>query len=639
MVATIAHRPKLRRSTARLLPGRVIAVDTETTGLDVYRGDRPFLIVFANADGATHVTWCDNEKEMALVREWMADPTIVKVFHNAKFDLKMLAAVGVIVRGRIHDTMILGHLLGAQGPAGPDYQENCLARLKMEVLAAKYLPDQRKGDGPTKWLKEHGRSFQKEHGRPPNYSDIPRDVIDEYARQDALITLQLFYLFFPHVKRLNLKDIYDIEMELMRYVIEMEDRGILMDVPWMKQRVIELTQLAVESEKKLRTMCKPITKWRKKTRQRQGVKRTIRVKEMIQPADINFNSDIQMQEVVYGQLKLPVVAQTNSGAPSLDERALSRHKHPFTVELIRWRQYIKTRDTYFLGYQERLVDGVLHPNYAQQGTQTGRFSSSNPNLQNIPMEEQSRQGADADTVYKGVKRAFIPRKGFQNWHIDYSQIELRIFAHESKDKRVMDVMTSGRDLHSETCMALYGEIEEKKRVLAKIVNFGILYGMGRKTFAWKLKCSPEKVEELLGLYYQTFPGVRDFQQRVSSQVRSYGFILNYAGRRYYIDPQYAYKGVNYLCQGGAADALKRAMVRVGRFLRGLKSRMIMTIHDEIVVEVHHSESHFVPKALCRIMMHNPDVSIPLKVSAEKAVGSWDTLEKVKLTELGLPEVV
>jgi len=632
------RKPKAKRRAARLLPGKVIAVDTETDGLNVYRGHRPFLIVFANTDGETHITWCDNKKEMALVRQWMADPSIVKIFHNAKFDLKMLAAVGVQVKGRIHDTMILGHMLSAQGPAGPDYQDNCLARLKMEVLAAKFLPDQRKLTGPADWIKQHRHSFQKEHGRPPNYSDVPRDLMDEYARQDALITLQLFYLFFPHVKRLNLKDVYDVEMELLRYIIEMEDRGVIMDIPFMKRRVVELTNLADASEKKLREMCKPITKWRKKTRQRQGQKYKVRVKEIIEPKNINFNSDPQMQEVIYGQLKLPVVAKTKSGAPSLDERALSRHKHPFTKELIRWRQYIKVRDTYFIGYQERMVDGVLHPNYAQQGTQSGRFSSSDPNLQNIPMESQVRERAGADVIYKGVKRAFIPRKGFTNWHFDYSQIELRLFAHESRDKRVVDVMTSGRDLHDETCIALYGKLDEKLRVLAKIVNFGILYGMGRKTFAWKLKCTQEKVEELLQMYYNNFPGVRDFQQRVISQVRSHGYIHNWAGRRYHINPQFAYKGVNYLCQGGAADVLKRAMVRVGRFLKGLKSNMIMTIHDEIVVEVHESEKHFVPKAICRIMMHNPQVNIPLKVSAERADGSWDTLTKVKLTELGLPEV-
>lgn len=636
MVAVRQRRSNRKTRTEKaLLPGRVIAVDTEGTGLDVYRGDHPFLVSFCNTDGQTAVVWLDEKRKMRIVKRWMADPKIVKVFHNAKFDIKMLKAIGVKVRGRYHDTMVLGHLLNAQGPAGPDYSENCLKRLKLEVLARKYLPDTLKLDVPGKWIVQNADELLETHGQSPLYEET--NIVD-YAVRDVEITLRLFYLFYPHIKKLNLTPVYKTEMELMGYIIEMEDRGLLLDIPYMKQRVKELTKAAVESDKRLRKWIKPIVQWKKKTRQRQGVKYKVRYKAVLQPEDVNLNSDKQLASVIFKQLKQTAVASTPTGAPKMDERSLSRLDHPFCKELVRHRQYIKVRDTYFQGYMDRMVDGVLHPNYAQQGANSGRFSSSNPNLQNIPMEEQVRERAEADVIFKGVKKAFIPRKGYQNWHFDYKQIELVLFAHESGDRRVMDVMTSGRDLHNETCEALYGYVEEKKRVLAKIVNFGILYGMGKKTFAWKLKCSPEKIEELLELYYQNFPGVRDFQQRVISQVRSSGYVRNWANRRYHIDPRFAYKGVNYLCQGGAADILKRAMVRVGRFLRGLKSNMIMTIHDEIVVEIHHSERHFVPKAIAQIMMQNPELSLPLKVSVEKAEPNFGHLVKVSSTELGLKEV-
>jgi DNA polymerase-1 len=562
----------------------------------------------------------------------MADPKVVKIFHNAKFDIKMLRSVGVKIRGRYHDTMVLGHLLSAQGPAGPEYDENCLKRLKLEVLARKYIPDMPKLELPGKWIERNAEELLATHGESPTYEGIS---VADYAIRDVEVTIRLFYLFYPNMKKLNLGHIYKTEMELMDYVIEMEDRGVVLDIPYMKQRVEELTKAAVESEAKLRGWLKPIVQWKNKTRQRKGVKRKVKYKLVLQPEEVNLNSDKQLAAVIFGQLKQVPTARTPKGAPKMDERSLSRINHPFCKELIRHRQYVKVRDTYFVGYMDRMIDGILHPNYAQQGANSGRFSSSDPNLQNIPMEEQVRERADADVIFKGVKNAFIPRKGYQNWHFDYKQIELVMFAHESGDRRVMDVMTSGRDLHNETCEALYGYVEEKKRVLAKIVNFGILYGMGRKTFAWKLKCSPEKVEELLELYYQNFPGVRDFQQRVISQVRSLGYLRNWAGRRYHIDPRFAYKGVNYLCQGGAADVLKRAMARVGRFLKGLKSNMIMTIHDEIVVEVHDSEKHFVPKAIVKIMTQNPELRLPLRVSAEKADPNFGNLVKVSNKELGL----
>jgi DNA polymerase-1 len=616
------------------LPGKVIAVDTETDGLDVYHGNRIFAYAFCNVNGRSVVKLDKMEGMRNCVRKWMADPNVIKVFHNAKFDLKMLAANDIRVAGRIHDTMVMAHLLGAQGKAGPKHKENCLKRLSLEVLSEKYL-QQPKSDAVKMWIRKNTKSFTEENGRPPNYSDVPKDILIPYAKRDVENTLQLFYVFLAPLKRLKLWDLYLNEMELLQYIIKMENRGIRLDEPYMLERIKELTAKEVKSEAILRKLLEPIRLKRTRTRTRKGKKVRSNYIQVIQPKDINLGSDLQLIPVVYGQFNNPIGARTKSGQPSMDERALSRFDCEFTKELIRWRQYIKVRDTYFIGYREHLDNGILHPNYAQIGTQTGRFSSSNPNLQNIPMEDVVRERAGAEVVFKGVKKAFIPREDFQNWHFDYSQIELRIFAHESKDKRVVNIMTSGRDLHSETCQALYGEISEKLRVLAKIVNFGILYGMGKKTFAWKLKCTPEKVEELLALYYGYFPGVRDFQARVINEVRTKGCLHNFMGRRYVIDPQYAYKGVNYLCQGGAADVLKRAMMRVGRVLDNYKSKMIMTIHDEIVVEIHESEEKFLPKQIVRLMGDNPELIIPLKVSVERANGNWHNLEKVNLKELGL----
>ena len=638
--------PKLLRriqSTFRPpLSGTVIAVDTETTGLDPYRGDRPFCYTFANEALQTTAVWEDHAVDVKtgrftlpyadmdpgarrlMVRRWLADPGITKVFHNAKFDLKMLAAFGVQVRGPIHDTMIMAHLLGAHGKAGQDHEMGILTRLSLDTLARKYL-DNKKVDTVKVWMHENSIRFRKTYGRNPNYSDVPKAIIEDYARHDAKLTMQLYGLMKDAIDKLQLRTLYDTEMQLVRTVIRMEDRGVRLDVPFMKLRIKELKEQENRSHAVLQRWLKPIKTVKIHRRKAGIVKRLI----VVPTEQINLGSDKQLAQIVHGQLGLPISERTGTGSPKMDERTLSRIDHPFTKELVRWRQYGKCRGTYFEGYLERMIGNTLHPNYIQIGTHTGRFSSQNPNLQNIPMEDVVRERAGADVVYKGVKRSFIPRSGFTNFHFDYSQVELRMMAHFANDPGITAIMNSGRDIHSEVCTALFGQVTETKRVLAKIVTFGLLYGMGRKTFAWKLKVPMDKVEEILALYFETFPGIRDFQNRMIRQVRETGQVRNMLGRRYLIDQNFGYKSVNYVCQGSAADILKRSMVRIDQLLRKkrLRSAMLLTIHDEVVLEIHHSEQSWLPKKIVDIMVDVPECKLPLKVSVERAEGSWENLIK------------
>jgi len=629
-----------------LISGKLLAVDTETTGLDVYRGDRPFLYNFANDQGQTAVVWEDFEVNSATgrfrqiasdgcgpnrlrIKPWMADSSVTKIFHNSKFDLKMLAAFGVQVSGPIHDTMIMAHTLNASGRVGGEHV-GVLKTLSLNTLARKYLGDT-KDDRVKAWLKLNTLGFRKERGRSPNFSDVPRDIMEAYAAQDVVLTMRLFYLMNEHLDRLNLRGIYNTEMRLVRTVIRMEDRGVRLDIPYMHRRIQELRDLEAKSLKVLQTHAKPIRIRVTKRTTRKGVVRVRNILQITPVSEINFASDHQMAQIIYGQLGFPVTSKTDGGFPATDERTICRIDHPFCREAVSWRQYRKARATYFESNLALQLDGVLHGDFIQIGTYTGRFSSHRPNLQNAPTEgttHDSRVGVVV--VYKGIKRMFISRPGYRNYHFDYKQIELVMLAHFANDPRITATILSGRDIHSEVAAAMFGTVTELNRVQAKVVTFGTLYGMGRQTFAWKLKTTLDKVDQIMNVYYDAFPGVREFQQAVIQQVQRTGEIRNMFGRRYLIDPRYAYKGVNYLCQGSAADIMKRAMVRVDSFLQreAPKARILMTIHDELVIEIPEKDEAWLPAEIVKRMIECPECKLPLKVPIEREGASWEQLEKV-----------
>ena len=655
--------PKLRHP----IPGRLVAVDTEGTGLRPHKGHRPFLYTACNDVGDSVALWEDEPinkttgmfepwadikysgPARATMINWMGDPTVAKVFHNAKYDLRIMRPFGIEVRGEVHDTMIMAHVLSAFGEIGREQGDKkdvkVLKLLALDVLAKKYLNDE-KIDTVKGWLNDTpwiaGRQVEVlvKGKLPPgvrktNFSDVPREIMEPYALHDPVLTMKLFYLMNEHIDSLGLRQLYNTEMRLLRAVIRMEERGVRLDLPFMRSRVVELAKLEAGSLVELRKQSLPIKKRVIRTRSRNKVK--VKIKQIVVvPVDqINFGSDNQMRRLMT-QFGLVTQELTKTGKMKMDERNLSRIVHPFTKELVRWRQYNKVRRTYFEGYMNRANGEILHPNLIQIGTATGRFSSQDPNLTNIPTEKVVRERAGADVIYKGVKRAFIPREGFTNWHFDYSQIEMKAMAHFAHDPKI-DKAVQERDIHTEITKMLYGDLKdpqefEHKRVLAKIVSFGLLYGMTRKTFMWKLKVDMAKVDEILAHYYGTFPGIKRFQKETIQQVRETGQVRNMFGRRYLIHRNRGYVGVNYLCQGSAADMIKRAMVRLHDLIlsRDLRSSMLMMIHDELVFEVHQTEESWLPKKITEIMSDVPECRVPIKVSAERANGNWENLEKVKL---------
>lgn len=643
------------------IPGKLLAVDTETTGLRVHKGHRPFLYNFANDQGDTYVVRDDRKPQRDtgmftkaddvcfgpnrhLVRAWMGDPSVHKVFHNSKFDLRMMRAFGIEVAGKVDDTMVMAHTLSAFGVAGKDFgfrddqkDVSVLDMLALDFLAKKFLREE-KDPRVTQWLHENPVVvLGPDQMRPTNYSDVPDEIMLPYARQDVVLTMKLFYMMNEHLDRLKLRNLYEDEMALLReVVVSMEERGARLDVPFMRGRLVELKELSSKALDTMRPMIKPIRVVKVKTRTRNKVKFKFRQLTYVPVAQVNFGSDRQMAKVLQYQFGLVTEERTKTGQLKMDERNLSRLDSPFAKQLVRWRQYEKLQSTYFGGYLERANGDVLHPNYLSIGTLTGRFSSRDPNLTNIPTEKVVRERAGADVVYKGVKRAFIPRDGYVNYHADYSQIEMKmmaVFAHDAAiDKAVM-----GRDIHTEITKLLYGNITdpkefEYKRVLAKIVSFGLLYGMSRKTFMWKLKVDERKVDEILTHYFTTFPGIKRFQLETSREVRETGQVRNLFGRRYLVDPRVAYRAVNYRCQGSAADLIKKAMLRVHRFLRGngLKSNILLMIHDELIIEVHESEDKWLPRKLIDLMQDVPESRLPIKASLERADGNWENLHKVCL---------
>lgn len=652
-------------SWAPPISGKLVAVDTEGTGTKPHKGHRPFLYTACNDQGDTLALWEEapidkvtgmhfpgvdtlrGPNRRTMIR-WMADPTIAKVFHNAKYDLRMMRKMGIEVAGEVHDTMIMAHCLSAFGEIGREADDKkdmkVLKLLALDVLARKYLKDQ-KVDMVKEWLGENpllpGRQVDvikkmpREGWRRSNFSDVPREIMEPYAVHDTVLTMKLFYMMNEHLDRLGLRELYKTEMRLLMAVIRMEERGVRLDLPFMRQRIQDLDKLEADSLVALRKMAKPIKAIKTKTRSRNKVKYKVQQMVYVPVEKINFGSDKQVIKLMTQQFNLATAEKTKGGQMKLDERNLSRLDHPFPKELVRWRQYNKVKNTYFIGYMQRANGEILHPNFVQIGTATGRFSSQDPNLQNIPMEKVVRERAGADVIYKGVKRSFIPREGFTNYHFDYSQIEMKMMAHFANDPKV-DKAVQERDIHAEITKMLFGNIAdpqeaEYKRVLAKIVSFGILYGMGWRTFMWKLKVdSRDKVNAILKHYFDTFPGVKRFQTETIRQVLETGQVRNMFGRRYLIYREKGYKAVNYLCQGSAADLLKHAMVRLDDLIVGqnLKSRMLQQIHDEVVFEIHESEDKWLPREIMKIMSDVPQCRIPIKVSCERSDGNWENLHKV-----------
>ncbi|MEX2464104.1 MAG: DNA polymerase I, partial [Balneolaceae bacterium] len=544
--------------------------DTETDGLDPISANMVGIAFSVQAGSAWYVPVgvedaLPCEKVSELLSPIFDNDEIIKIAHNLKFDLLILENAGFTIQGPYFDTMVAAYLLDSS------------QRLKMDVLAKKYLKYE---PIPIESLIGKGKS-QK------TMADIPYQEIKDYAAEDADITFRLYELFLNQLKEDSLIEIADdLEFPLIPVLADMERNGVLIDAAMLEQFSIELTKDLIELEYKIFELT---------------------------GTEFNLNSPQQLGEVLFDKMKLPVGKKTKTGQYSTSEDVLSKLAVEFELPalILDYRSLSKLRSTY-VDALPKLVhpkSGRIHTDFNQTVAATGRLSSSNPNLQNIPIRtERGRE----------IRKAFVPESGFRMLSADYSQVELRVIASISEDENMMTSFNEGEDIHSRTAKEIFGltelgEVTPDHRRKAKEVNFGIPYGVSAYGLASRLGISNSEGKEMIDQYFDRFPGIKTYIDDTIQFAKENGYVTTLMGRRRYIPDinsrNWNIRGfaertaINMPIQGTAADIIKVAMIHIHQYLKSenLKSRMLLQVHDELIFEIEESESEIVPGKIKELM--------------------------------------
>ncbi|MBI2177280.1 MAG: DNA polymerase I [Candidatus Tectomicrobia bacterium] len=506
----------------------------------------------------------------------LADKKLEKVGQNIKYDMAVLAEAGVEIEGPLFDTMVASYLLHSGRTS------HGLDHLALEML----------GETTIKYEELCGKGAKQ-----ISFSSVPVEQAAAYACQDADFTLRLADLMAPQLKKEGFEKLFHaLEMPLLRVLLEMERTGIRLDA-----RV--LRGMGKELEAKLEAM-------------------QARIHELA-GGEFNIQSTPQLRQILFEKLGLPVVRRTKTG-PSTDIDTLEKLalQHPLPQEILSYRQLAKLKNTY-VDTLPGLVSpktGRIHTDFNQTVAATGRLSSSNPNLQNIPIRTD---------LGRGIRRAFLPEKGWLLLSADYSQIELRVLAHFTGDPGLVKAFERGEDIHATTAAAVYGvppkEVTPEMRRVAKAVNFGIVYGQGAFGLSQTLGVPQGEAKSFIEAYFRRFARVPAFVERTIAEGAKRGWVSTLLGRRRYLpDLQSRNRNlraaaertaVNSVIQGSAADVIKRAMVRIASRLRKerLAARLLLQVHDELLFELPPKEE----KALSRLVREEMEgagrLAVPLAV--------------------------
>ncbi|MCZ7556570.1 MAG: DNA polymerase I [Bacteroidia bacterium] len=554
--------------------------DTETSGLDPLQSElvglsfavRPQHAWYVPANGALPI-----DRILDAVRP-LFDGSRTLIGQNVKFDLLVLAAAGMEIAAPLFDTMLASYVIRPDGEHG------------MDALAFRYLEYQ-----PVSIETLIGKGKGQ-----LSMADVALDDIAEYAAEDADVTLQLAHALRRDVESTGQQALLsDIEFPLVHVLADMEFRGVRIDID-------ALGEISAEMEKQIDQTCGDI---------------------YYQAGEIfNIGSTKQLGQILFEKLKLPSGKKTKTGY-STDVSVLESllGLHPIVEQILGYRQLTKLKSTY-VDALPRMVNprtGRVHTSYNQAVAATGRLSSTDPNLQNIPIRtERGRE----------IRRAFVPADdAFVLLSADYSQIELRLAAEMSGDAGLMEAFASGEDIHSSTAMKLFdvpaGELTAEMRRRAKTVNFGILYGISAFGLAQRLGISNADAKDLIDRYFDRYPGINDYMARTIAFAKKHGYVETLRGRRRYIPDisssnrnvrMFAERtAINAPIQGSAADMIKLAMIDLHRELRRRKSvsAMIMQVHDELVLEVPHAELDEVRELTLNIMKSAMQLQVPIEVDA------------------------
>lgn len=592
---TLLTEADLNRWVEKLNQAKLFALDTETDNLDymaanlvgisfaLENGEAAYLALQLDYLGAPKTL--EKTTALTLLKPVLENPAIQKVGQNFKYDLTIFARNGINVQGVAFDTMLESYVLNSTG------------RHNMDDLAKRYLGHQT-------------ISFEEIAGKGKNqltFNQIPLEQAAEYAAEDADVTMKLQQVLWKKLsKEPTLEKLFkEMELPLLGVLSRMERRGVLIDSDALFLQSNEIANRLSELEEQAYVLAG-------------------------QP--FNLASTKQLQEILFDKLGLPVIQKTPKGAPSTNEEVLEElaFSHELPKVLVEHRGLSKLKSTYTdkLPQMVNSQTGRVHTSYHQAVTATGRLSSSDPNLQNIPIRnEEGRR----------IRQAFIAREGFTVVAADYSQIELRIMAHLSQDQGLINAFTQGKDIHRSTAAEIFGialdEVTSEQRRNAKAINFGLIYGMSAFGLSRQLGIGRADAQSYMDLYFKRYPGVQTFMHDIREKAKAQGYVETLFGRRLYLPDINSSNGmrrkaaervaINAPMQGTAADIIKRAMIQLDQKLQNDPDiAMIMQVHDELVFEVRSEKVEFYSELIKTHMESAADLVVPLIVEVGQGT-NWD----------------
>ena len=593
----VTDMPALERWLAQLLAAELFAFDTETTSLN-YMEAQVVGVSFAVEPGeAAYVPLAhdylgapaqlDRDEVLGMLQPLLEDPERAKVGQNLKYDASVLANHGITLRGIRHDTMLESYVL-----------DSTATRHDMNSLALKYLG----------YKTIHFEDIAGKGAKQLTFNQVKVEDAGPYAAEDADITLRLHQALWPRLSELEgPAAVYTaIELPLVPVLSRIERTGALVSRELLQQQSRELGERLQQLE--------------------------VEAHDLAGEA-FNLGSPKQLGEILFKRLELPVLRKTPTGAPSTAEEVLAELAldYPLPRVLLEYRGLSKLKSTYTDRLPELLNPrtGRIHTSYHQAVTATGRLSSSDPNLQNIPIRtEEGRR----------IRQAFIAPPGYRIVAADYSQIELRIMAHLSCDAGLLHAFREGLDVHRATAAEVFGvaleAVSAEQRRKAKAINFGLIYGMSAFGLARQLHLGRHEAQDYIDRYFERYPGVQDYMDRTRASAREQGYVETLFGRRLYLPEINARNkmraqaaertAINAPMQGTAADIIKRAMLQVDGWLQesDVDARTIMQVHDELVLEVAEEAVEQVCDTLCGLMSDAAELAVPLLVEAGSGK-NWD----------------
>jgi len=584
---TVLTDDALEAWIARIESAEIVAVDTETTSLDYMQAEVVGISLAVEAGVAAYIPVAhrypgapdqlDRNKVFERLKPWL-EGTSPKIGHHLKYDAHVLRNHGITLAGIAFDTMLESFIL-----------DSTATRHDMDSVASKYL-----GVKTTKYEEVAGKGAKQ-----LCFDEVDIDVASAYAAEDADITLQLHQTLWPTLEELpSLRPLYlEIELPLVEVLQKMEYLGVLVDAGMLKQQSQELAVTMAATEATVHELA---------------------------GGPFNLASPKQLQEILYERLGLPVLGKTPKGQPSTAEGVLQQlaEEYELPKAILEYRALAKLKSTYTdkLPTEIDPRTGRIHTSYHQAVAATGRLSSSDPNLQNIPI--RTPEG-------RRIRQAFVAPTGYKLLAADYSQIELRVMASMSGDQAMCQAFEDNADIHSATAAAVYHvaleDVLPEMRRTAKMVNFGIIYGISPFGLARQLGIAQHDARAYIDAYFERYPGILDYMERTKSFCRKHGFVTTLFGRRCHMpginDKNPARRGfmeraaINAPLQGSAADIIKRAMIRMPAALAaaGLNGRMLLQVHDELIFEVPESELEATARVAKRVMAGAAHLSVPLVV--------------------------